>query len=134
MTARVANNPDAIAKMVRQLSKVHPSLEFVYEAGCCGYNIYRQIQGLGHTVQVCAPSLIPRRPGDRVKNDRRDAMSLARLLRAGELTPVWVPDPSHEALRDLVRTGIMLSAHGSGPRPMIMSLYLPPKCAAHRIR
>ncbi len=102
--ATITNNPDAIAKMVRQLSKAHPALEFVYEAGCCGYNIYRQIQGLGHTVQVCAPSLIPRRPGDRVKNDRRDAMSLARLLRAGELTSVWVPDPSHEALRDLVRT------------------------------
>lgn len=99
----IANDPDVIAKMVRRLSKSHAKLEFVYEAGCCGYNIYRQIQVLGHEIQVCAPSLIPRRPGDRVKNDRRDAMSLARLLRAGELTFVWVPDAAHEALRDLVR-------------------------------
>jgi transposase len=58
---------------------------------------------LGHECTVFAPSLIPREAGDRVKSDRRDAVQLARLLRAGELTAVWVPDEGHEAMRDLVR-------------------------------
>jgi transposase len=75
-----------------------------YEAGPTGYGLYRQILALGHACVVVAPSLIPRRPGDRVKTNRRDALSLARLLRAGELTAVWVPDETHEAVRDLVRT------------------------------
>src|SRR3712207_1861005 len=71
--------------------------------GPTGYGLYRQIAALGHACTVVAPSLIPRRPGDRVKTNRRDAVSLARLLRAGELTAVWVPDEAHEAMRDLVR-------------------------------
>jgi transposase len=61
------------------------------------------LSALGHDCIVVAPSLIPKRPGDRVKTDRRDAVSLARLHRAGELTAVWVPDPGHEAMRDLMR-------------------------------
>jgi transposase len=69
--------------------------------------LYRQIRALGQDCGVVAPSLIPRRPGDRVKTNRRDATSLARLLRAGELTTVWVPDETHEAVRDLVRTRAM---------------------------
>ena len=79
------------------------SLRFCYEAGPCGYGIQRQISASGHECVVVAPSLIPRRPGDRVKTDRRDAASLAKLHRAGELTAVWVPDARHEAMRDLVR-------------------------------
>jgi transposase len=79
-------------------------LHFCYEAGPTGYGLYRQILALGHVCTVVAPSLIPRRPGDRVKTNRRDAQTLARLLRAGELTAVWVPDETHEAVRDLVRT------------------------------
>jgi transposase len=59
--------------------------------------------GLGHECTVVAPSLIPRKAGDRVETNRRDAVQLARLLRAGELTAVWVPDEGHEAMRDLVR-------------------------------
>ena len=78
-------------------------LAFCYEAGPCGYGVYRQLTGLGHRCDVVAPSLIPRKPGDLVKTDRRDATLLARLHRAGELTPVWVPDADHEAMRDLIR-------------------------------
>lgn len=99
----IENTPEAVAKLVRRFVRRHRKLEFVYEAGSCGYNIQRQISGMGCICRVCAPSLTPRKPGDRIKNDRRDAIALARLLRAGELTYVWVPDPVHEALRDLVR-------------------------------
>ena len=80
---------------------------FCYEAGPTGYGLYRQITELGQSCIVVAPSLIPRRASDRVKTNRRDAQSLARLLRAGELTAVWVPDEIHEAVRDLVRTRAM---------------------------
>jgi transposase len=73
------------------------------EAGPCGYGVHRLLNGLGQECSVVAPSLIPSRPGDRVKTNRRDATTLARLQRAGELTPVWVPDADHEAMRDLVR-------------------------------
>ena len=98
------NTPDAVAKLVRKLADRYETLHFCYEAGPTGYGLYRQILALGHACTVVAPSLIPRRPGDRVKTNRRDAQSLAGLLRAGELTAVWVPDETHEAVRDLVRT------------------------------
>jgi transposase len=98
------NTPEAVAKLVRKLADRYETLHFCYEAGPTGYGLYRQILTLGHACVVVAPSLIPRRPGDRVKTNRRDALSLARLLRAGELTAVWVPDETHEAVRDLVRT------------------------------
>jgi transposase len=78
-------------------------LRFCYEAGPCGYGIYRHLVARGHDCIVVAPSLIPKRTGDRIKTDRRDAASLVRLHRAGELTAVWVPDPGYEAMRDLVR-------------------------------
>ena len=78
------------------------ALRFCYEAGPCGYGIYRQINKLGASCIVVAPSLIPTKPGERIKNDRRDAQKLARLLRSGDLTPVWVPDEHQEALRDLL--------------------------------
>ena len=101
------NTPETVAKLVRKLSERHETLHFCYEAGPTGYGLYRQIQSLKHECIVVAPSLIPRRPGERVKTNRRDAQSLARLLRAGELTAVWVPDATHEAVRDLVRTRAM---------------------------
>src|SRR6516162_8842805 len=78
-------------------------LRFCYEAGPCGSGIHRRLSARGHECVVVAPSLIPKRAGDRVKTDRRDAASLAKLHRAGELTAVWVPDCRHEAMRDLVR-------------------------------
>ena len=64
---------------------------FAYEAGPCGYGLYRDLTGQGFDCQVVAPSLIPKKPGDKVKTDRRDAVELARLLRSGDLTPVYVP-------------------------------------------
>lgn len=101
------NTPDAVAKLIRKLAGRYETLHVCYEAGPTGYGLYRQVRALGHDCTVVAPSLIPRRPGDRVKTNRRDAQGLARLLRAGELTAVWVPDETHEAVRDLVRTRAM---------------------------
>jgi transposase len=101
------NTPDTVAKLIRKLAGRYEKLHVCYEAGPTGYGLYRQILALGHECMVVAPSLIPRRSGDRVKTNRRDAQSLARLLRAGELTAVWVPDETHEAVRDLVRTRAM---------------------------
>jgi transposase len=98
----IANTPEAVAKLVKRLGPAE-RLECCYEAGPCGYGLQRQLTGLGGSCIVVAPSLIPTRPGDRVKTDRRDAVKLARLLRSGELTSVWVPDAEHEALRDLSR-------------------------------
>src|SRR5215471_3961242 len=100
---RIANTPAALQRLVRKLGHDGAKLRFCYEAGPCGYGIQRQLSALGHQCIVVAPSLIPKRPGDRIKTDRRDASSLAKLHRAGELTAVWVPDPGHEAMRDLVR-------------------------------
>ena len=99
----IANTPTALKALASKLAKSASALRFCYEAGPCGYGIQRQLSAAGHDCVVVAPSLIPRKPGDRVKTDRRDAANLARLHRAGELTPVWVPDPAHEAVRDLVR-------------------------------
>ena len=89
---RIANTPTALDRLLRKLGGDGVSLRFCYEAGPCGYGIQRQVSASGHECVVVAPSLIPRRAGDRVKTDRRDAASLARLHRAGELTAVWVPD------------------------------------------
>ena len=99
----IANTPEAIVKLVKKLSPHGEVLSFCYEAGPCGYGIYRQLTHIGHDCMVVAPSLIPTKPGDRVKTDRRDSESLARLHRAGELTAVWVPGPEQEAVRDLTR-------------------------------
>ena len=99
----IANTPEEVAKLVRRLSREGANLSFCYEAGPCGYGFFRQLKALNQDCLVVAPSLIPRKPGDRVKTDRRDAVTLARLLRAGELTSVWVPDEAQEALRDLTR-------------------------------
>jgi transposase len=100
---RIANSAQALSKLAAKLSRKGRPLRFCYEAGPCGYGIHRHLMGLGHDCAVVAPSLIPRRSGDRVKTDRRDCLGLAKLDRAGELTAVWVPDAEHEALRDLVR-------------------------------
>lgn len=101
----IPNEPKAIDQLIRQLSQRFEGqpLLFSYEAGPCGYGVYHQVQASGHDCEVVAPSLIPQRAGDRVKTDRRDAKVLARLSRSGELTPVWVPTPEQEAIRDLTR-------------------------------
>jgi len=98
------NTLDAVLKLVRKLTERYETVECCYEPGPTGYGLHRQILSLGHKCSVVAPSLIPSKPGDRIKTNRRDAEQLARLLRAGELTAVWVPDEAHEAMRDLVRT------------------------------
>lgn len=94
---------DALDKVVRKLVSKGSLLHFVYEAGPCGYQIYRHLSAEGYDCTVVAPSKIPRKSGDRIKNDRRDACMLARLHRAGELTAVYVPDAEDEAIRDLTR-------------------------------
>lgn len=101
----IANKPKNVVKLIQRLSaEVDGQVLLVcYEAGPCGYGLYRQVLELGHDCQVVAPSLIPRKPGERVKTDRRDALKLAQLLRGGDLTAVWVPGPEQEAMRDLTR-------------------------------
>ena len=98
----IPNRVESIRKLVGKLGPVQ-RLRVCYEAGPTGYALYWQLAALGVACEVVAPSLIPRKPGERVKTDRRDAEKLARCYRAGELTAVWVPDADHEALRDLVR-------------------------------
>jgi len=102
-TARIENHPKAIEQLAQRLRVRYGVMTFVYEAGPCGYEVQRQLTALGHTCVVIAPALTPRRPGDRVKTDRRDAEKLARLYRAGELTVIRVPTRAEEAARDLVR-------------------------------
>lgn len=94
-----------LEKAVRKIKKAHPgaALHFVYEAGPCGYGIYRYLTKAGHECLVVAPSMIPKRSGNRIKTDRRDATMLASLHRAGELAAVFVPRAEDEAMRDLVR-------------------------------
>ncbi len=99
----IGNTRRAMCRLVERLSRDERVLRFCYEAGPCGYGIYRQLNGLGKDCVVVAPSLIPRKPGVRVKTDRRDSGMLAKAHRAGELTAIWVPDAEHEAMRDLVR-------------------------------
>ena len=99
----IENTEVAITKVVRKLGGKYGRLTFCYEAGPTGYGLYRQIKSLGHECMVVAPSLILKKPGERVKTNRRDAVSLVKQLRAGDLTAVWVPDPRHEAMRDLTR-------------------------------
>jgi transposase len=115
--ASVANDHDAeviylgsigtrqcdIDQLVRKLQAKAKHLVFVYEAGPCGYWLYRYLAKKGHRCWVVAPSLIPKKAGDRVKTDRRDAVQLARLMRSGDLTPVYVPQAEDEAIRDLTR-------------------------------
>ena len=98
----IPNRLESIRKLVKKLGPVK-QLRVCYEAGPTGYVVYWQLTALGGKCEVVAPTLVPVKAGDRVKTDRRDALKLARSYRAGDLTPVWVPDAAHEALRDLVR-------------------------------
>jgi transposase len=98
----IPNRPESIHKLVKKLGPAE-RLRVCYEAGPTGYVVYWQLASLGVRCEVVAPTLVPVKAGDRVKTDRRDAIKLARSYRAGDLTPVWVPDAAHEALRDLVR-------------------------------
>jgi transposase len=102
----LSNDLQAVEKWVGRLRKAHGKeviLRACYEAGPCGFGLARRLRQLGVECAVVAPSLTPTRSGERIKTDRRDARKLARLLRAGELTPVYVPEPTDEAIRDLCR-------------------------------
>jgi len=114
----------AIRKLVAKLAAKYRDLTFCYEAGPTGYGLYRLLKSLGHDCLVVAPSLVPKKAGDRVKTNRRDAVSLAKLLRAGELTAVWVPDERHEAMRDLSRARQAVKKDLQGKRQQISSLML----------
>ena len=100
---KIGGTFDALKKALRKLVSQGRTLHFCYEAGPCGYELYRFLTGEGHVCVVVAPSLIPKKPGDKVKTDKRDAVQLARLFRAGELTAVYVPEREDEAIRDLSR-------------------------------
>jgi transposase len=119
----IPNQPDEIAKMAKRLAK-HGELDFCYEASCCGYNIHRQLTALGHRCTVVATSLIPTKPGERIKTDRRDSQKLAVLHRSGDLTAVWVPDATHEALRDLVRARVDATMHLMRARQQLLAFLL----------
>lgn len=98
----IANREDSIRKFIQKLGSPE-QLRACYEAGPTGFVLYWQLTKLGVECAVIAPTLVPKKPGDRVKTDRRDALKLARSHRSGDLTAVWVPDDASEALRDLVR-------------------------------
>jgi transposase len=98
----ILNEPASLRRLMTRLTREGP-VAACYEAGVCGYDLYRQLLALGVHCDVVAPALTPRRPGDRIKTNRRDARKLAKLYRAGELTPIHVPDETQEAVRDLVR-------------------------------
>jgi transposase len=98
----IPNRAESLGRLIRKLGRPE-QLRVCYEAGPTGYALYWQLTELGVKCEVVAPTLVPVKSGDRVKTDRRDAQKLARSYRAGDLTPVWVPDAAHEALRDLVR-------------------------------
>ena len=93
----------AVSRLARKLQSTGKTLVFVYEAGPCGFGLYRLLKAKGHECWVVSPGMTPRSNADRVKTDRRDCLKLARLARAGELTPIHVPDAADEAMRDLVR-------------------------------
>ena len=102
---RIKTTKKDVIKMVRQFESKYPgaTLHFIYEAGPCGYWIYRLISSLNHLCFVIAPSLVPKKAGDRVKTDKRDAMKLAQSFKSGDLTPIYVPEEQDEAIRDLSR-------------------------------
>ena len=120
----IENTEAATSKLVKKLAAQHRRLTFCYEAGPTGYGLHRLIKTLGHECVVVAPSLIPKKPGDRVKTNRRDALNLAKLLRAGELTAVWVPDARHEAMRDLMRLWAIAKRDLRRARQQILSFLL----------
>lgn len=99
----IPNTPQAIRTLVRKLSPAGEVMNFCYEAGPCGYEVYHQLMGMGQHCVVVAPSLIPKKAGERIKTDRRDALNLAKLHASNDLTAVWVPDKGQEGMRDLSR-------------------------------
>jgi hypothetical protein len=110
----IASTAEAVRRLVARLAGPEIELCFCYEAGPFGLGLYRQLRKLGAECLVIAPSTMPRRPGDRVKTDRRDAVTMARLLRAGELAGIWIPDEEH-GNRPLKARGVLLGWLGGAP-------------------
>ena len=106
LLGRIGTTQTDIDRLCKRLQAKARRIHVVYEAGPCGYGLYRQLLKKGFDCIVCAPSLIPRKPGERVKTDRRDAIKLVRLLRAGDLSAVYVPTVDDEAFRDLARAWV----------------------------
>src|SRR5215469_14423733 len=123
----IPNRLESIRKLVAKLSPAK-QLKACYEAGPTGYVLYWQLTAFGVACEVVAPSLVPVKAGDRVKTDRRDAAKLARSYRAGDLTPVWVPDADHEALRDLVRAREDARQDQQRARQRLGKFLLPHRC------
>ena len=122
---RIANDPQAVRRLVRQLAREGCQLKLAYEAGPTGYVLQRQLTRLGLECQVVAPSLIPKSTsGRRVKTDTRDAEQLAKLLRSGDLYPIWVPDEEHEAFREVVRARFVAKKDVERHRHQLVKLLL----------
>ncbi len=103
---KIGTTKSDIDRLCKRLQSKARHIRAVYEAGPCGYGLYRQLIQKGFECMVCAPSLIPKKPGERVKTDRRDAVKLVRLLRTGDLSAVYVPSMEDEAFRDLARAWV----------------------------
>ncbi|EOT7922828.1 transposase, partial [Shigella sonnei] len=103
LMGKIGTSPTDIQNLCKRLRSKSSQVSIVYEAGPCGYGLYRRLVKSGFDCMVCAPSLIPKKPGERVKTDRRDAIRLVRSLRAGDLSAVYVPGIEDEAFRDLAR-------------------------------
>ena len=122
----IANRPKSVKKLLSRLNESYGGgvLQFCYEAGPCGYGLYRELIVSGHDCRVVAPSRIPKQPGERIKTDRRDALKLARLLRSGDLTSVWVPDEEQEQMRDLSRARADMKAQQLKARQQLNAFLL----------
>jgi transposase len=103
LLGKIGTTQIEVDRLCKRLQSKAGHVHVVYEAGPCGYDLHRRLVGKGFDCMVCAPSLIPRKPGDRVKTDRRDAFKLVRSMRAGDLSAVHVPSVEDEAFRDLAR-------------------------------
>lgn len=126
----IKNSASKIAKLVERLSRSFGAqvLLWCYEAGPCGYTLHRQLLELGQDCQVVAPSKIPKQPADRIKTDKRDSLKLARLLRSGDLTAIWVPDDEQESIRDLTRARGDIKAQQTKARQQLAAFLLRRDC------
>ena len=127
----IKNTVEAIDKVIRKLVSTGAELHIVYEAGPCGFTLYRHLTGNGFSCIVAAPSMIPKKVGVRIKNDNRDAIALARLLRAGELTSIYVPDTEDEAIRDLTRARNDARIAANKAKQRLHSFLLRNECIYH---
>ena len=124
LLGKIGTSKTDIDRLCQRMQSKATHVRIVYEAGPCGYGLYRQLVQKGFDCMVCAPSLIPRKPGERVKTDRRDALKLVRSLRAGDLSSVYVPGVEDEAFRDLARAWATAKADLKHARQRIKSFLL----------